>query len=98
MRHLRKTTSEVCDERIPILSKCLPGRSPGAPFGVFRDGSMRYRIRNYYVDPEFQIEQLEQEGFTGVRVFSLLTGKELPRASLASAAGDPWIYYLSTLL
>jgi len=35
-RHCLNTTSEVWDERIPILSKCLPGTSPGVPFGTMK--------------------------------------------------------------
>ena len=32
--HFLKTTSDVWDERSPILSKCFPGSSPGDPFGT----------------------------------------------------------------
>ncbi|OPY04446.1 MAG: hypothetical protein A4E67_02384 [Syntrophaceae bacterium PtaB.Bin038] len=36
-RQSLKTTSEVCEERRPILWKCSPGFNPGVPLGMMKE-------------------------------------------------------------
>ena len=61
-RHFLKTTSDVWDERSPILSKCLPGSSPGVPFGTmkalmpFRPADLSVQQNRMYVSARGPLE------------------------------------------
>jgi ubiquinone/menaquinone biosynthesis C-methylase UbiE len=60
---------------------------------ILRDESHNFRLKQYYIRSEAQIEQL-QAGFCDVRVFSWKSGVELVTADTRSACTDLWLYYL----
>lgn len=51
-----------------------------------------FRLKMYYINPDYQIRQLNENGFSNVRVFSLEDGNEI--VSGLSAREDFWLYYL----
>jgi hypothetical protein len=57
------------------------------------DGAHRFRFRHYYIQPEYQLVQIESCGFGNVRIYSSTTGAEIDRSELPHAR-DPWLYYL----
>ncbi len=63
------------------------------PYAIVSDGSYAFRSATYYIRADAQARQLEDAGFTGVRVFALSTGEEL-RGDAIAACEDPWLYYL----
>ncbi|MBM3472646.1 MAG: class I SAM-dependent methyltransferase [Armatimonadetes bacterium] len=58
------------------------------------DGAHGFRVRSYYVRPDYQLAQLSACGFGGVRAYST-AGEELEGLAL-SESRDPWLYYLCT--
>ncbi len=56
--------------------------------------SSRYHDHTYYIKPEYQVKQLEEIGFTHVRIFSALTGKEIPFIKDAKQLPDYCLSYL----
>jgi ubiquinone/menaquinone biosynthesis C-methylase UbiE len=57
-----------------------------------RDESHNFRLKQYYIRPEAQIDQLADR-FTNVRVFSWKTGVELVTPEQREACEDLWLYY-----
>lgn len=56
---------------------------------IVRDGAHDFRTSFYYVDPEYQLEQLREAGFEVVGIYDL-SGKEIE----AAGAGDvPWLHF-----
>ncbi|HEY0278571.1 MAG TPA: class I SAM-dependent methyltransferase [Solirubrobacterales bacterium] len=49
-----------------------------------------FRIRDYYVDPEFQVKQLREHGFEVVAIYDT-EGREV---TLPHSSRDPWFDYL----
>ncbi|OLC69681.1 MAG: hypothetical protein AUH78_23125 [Gemmatimonadetes bacterium 13_1_40CM_4_69_8] len=67
-----------------------------SPYVVINDGAHGRRLRTYYVRPEEQLAQLNED-FTDVRVFSLTTGGEIRGLSALRSVEDAWLYYLCRL-
>ena len=59
---------------------------------IIRDEPHNFRLWNYYIRPEIQIEQLLQAGFDDIEVYSWRTGKIL-NASERTTNADMWLYY-----
>lgn len=59
---------------------------------MINDGSHSRQLLAYYIRPEEQLRQLS-ENFTDIRVFSSVTGSELPHSELPNVQ-DSWLYYL----
>jgi ubiquinone/menaquinone biosynthesis C-methylase UbiE len=57
------------------------------------DGAHDFRLRMYYVQPEYQLQQLEECHFGNVQAYALSTGAKLDRHEL-SGTRDSWLYYL----
>ncbi|MFM2432359.1 MAG: hypothetical protein RLZZ511_3573 [Cyanobacteriota bacterium] len=57
-----------------------------------RDESHNFRLKQYYIRPEAQLEQL-QPWFTNIRVFSWKTGVELITPEQRESCEDLWLYY-----
>lgn len=57
----------------------------------------RIRVEKYYIEPRSQVDQLEAEGFQGVRMFAP-DGNEVTGKSGRSLAHCWWLYYLCTKL
>ncbi len=57
------------------------------------DGVHEFRVKIYYVQPDEQVSQLEQTGFTGTRLFAE-NGEEVPLNS-SRLNRDPWVHYLA---
>lgn len=61
-------------------------------YAMVTDAGHDFRIKSYYINPEFQIRQLYDLGFTDIRLFSLNDGKEI--TTTTKELSDSWIYYL----
>ncbi len=62
---------------------------------IISDGGEEFRVRTYYSKPLEQIQQLNNSGFTNVRVFSEQTGQEVQdQEKLDEFNNDRWLYYL----
>jgi len=57
---------------------------------IIKDGA--FGLFTFYIEPEEQVRQLEELGFTDVKAFALC-GRQLELTDLARAE-DPWLYYL----
>jgi len=60
---------------------------------VFCDGVHEFRVQLYYIQPRYQIEQLQEAGFTDVRVFSL-DGYEVKSGAELDQNRDQWLYFM----
>jgi ubiquinone/menaquinone biosynthesis C-methylase UbiE len=61
---------------------------------VVNDGAVEFRLNTYYLEPETQINDLEEAGFSDVRAFSLAGGEILSSAESLQENTEDWIYYL----
>lgn len=60
-------------------------------YALLRAGDYGFKLALYYIDPEYQVKQLQQLGFENTRMFSY-TGRELTKTTASQS--EPWIYYL----
>jgi ubiquinone/menaquinone biosynthesis C-methylase UbiE len=60
---------------------------------ILRDESHNFRLKQYYIRPEAQIQQL-QAGFHDVQVYSWKSGLALATEADRAACTDQWLYYL----
>jgi ubiquinone/menaquinone biosynthesis C-methylase UbiE len=56
------------------------------------DGDMDFQMECLYIKPEFQLMQLKEIGFTGIKMFSVKDGYEMPEDSKTD---DAWVYYVA---
>lgn len=66
-------------------------------YAIIRDGVFAFSYAQYYVDPEYAVEQLVNFGFSRIRLFSYITGKEIFDLADSQLRIDPWIYYMARL-
>jgi ubiquinone/menaquinone biosynthesis C-methylase UbiE len=62
-------------------------------YAILNDGAHDWRLKNYYVDPRYQVEQLHATGFANVRFFSR-NGAEIASVEQPERSHDSWLYYL----
>lgn len=72
----------------------LPVKYRTRPYAILNDGTNRFSLLTYYIDPLAQIRQLETAGFKNIRLFSIQTGTEIAPARIQDAKNDLWIYFL----
>lgn len=72
----------------------LPSQYADKKFAILRDGVEHFSLSIYYVQPEYQVWQLQRLGFRNVRVFSYKTGQEIDHSRLNMLGNDAWVYYL----
>lgn len=72
----------------------LPGKYMRRPFAVINDGTNRFSLKTYYIEPRAQIDQLKACGFKNIRLFSIETGTEIEISQINETANALWIYYL----
>jgi len=60
-------------------------------YQIISDGALNFQLKTYYIDPISQIEQLKNEGFSSIRIFSYNSGEEW--MDNFQNMSDPWIYY-----
>jgi CelD/BcsL family acetyltransferase involved in cellulose biosynthesis len=58
------------------------------------DASGHYQLPLYYIRPRAQVQQLTAAGFRDIRVFSVLTGKEVCGEAHWARLREGWVYYL----
>lgn len=68
-----------------------------ASYAVINDGLHGGRVRQYYIRPLAQIEQLTPR-FGGVRVFRSTDGVEIAGDLELTKTEEPWVYYLCSIL
>lgn len=56
---------------------------------IIRDGAHGFKMRIYYVDPMYQVEQLRDVGFEKIAVYDA-AGREV---DAKDAGRDPWLHY-----
>lgn len=67
---------------------------PKKNHAIINDGANNFKLKNYYIDPESQIKQLQDVGFSHVRILSLGSGLEITNEAELENNRDPWLYYL----
>jgi ubiquinone/menaquinone biosynthesis C-methylase UbiE len=72
--------------------KAIRNSSRNGKHIMFNDGAMEFRLKTYYISPVEQLKQLSELGFSKIRMYSLVNGKEIKNPNEAL---DHWIYYLS---
>ena len=60
-------------------------------YALLYDGGHLFTLKNFYIKPSFQIQQLVKLGFTNVKMFSIVDGKEI--TIKPELVKDPWVYY-----
>lgn len=60
-------------------------------YALIQDGTHNFRIKNYYIHPSAQREQLSTAGFKSIKQYSLKTGKLLTSTE-ADENTDAWLY------
>lgn len=63
-------------------------------YAIICDGGQNFKLDNYYIAPDKQIDQLVELGFKDIKVISLSDGIEVKNKSELKTIKDPWIYYL----
>ncbi|MEO0948100.1 MAG: hypothetical protein AAFY11_08135, partial [Cyanobacteria bacterium J06641_5] len=71
-------------------------RLQNSDYLIIRDEPHNFRLWNYYVRPEAQIEQLLKSGFNAIETYSWRTGKILDANERATNL-DMWLYYLCVI-
>lgn len=64
-----------------------------ADYEIIQDESHNFRLKQYYVRPQEQLNQLKAD-FDNVRMYSWQSGLELSTQKDLSANTDMWLYYL----
>ncbi len=80
--------------RLRRLNKGIIKIAKNEPHLILNDGSHGFRLLTYYVNPNVQVEQLNELGFKSVQVFGL-DGREILHRDLRSVK-DGWLYFLCT--
>jgi len=63
-------------------------------YSFFLDGSHDFSLKTYYIKPAYQIQQLENNGFSDIQLYSLATGEKIDRKIDLNKIDDAYIYYL----
>ena len=61
-------------------------------YAIIKDGDNFFRFSNYYILPKVQISQLENAGFSNIRLYELDSGTEITDDIQSNR--DLWIHYL----
>jgi len=59
---------------------------------ILNDGAHRFQSTTFYIKPNEQLRQLDEQGFEDIKVFAM-DGQQLDRTGL-SLIQDPWLYFL----
>jgi SAM-dependent methyltransferase len=60
---------------------------------TINDGAHNYGLETCYTRTSFQIKQLENAGFSGIKIFGLSTGEELKNTDQIKSSSEKWLYY-----
>ena len=90
----KKLAYQILSYFLLIWLNGFPGKHQRKPYTIVNDGTHRFGLKMYYIQPEYQIKQLEASGFCNIRLFSVSTGQEIDPAKLDQVVDDGWIYYL----
>lgn len=93
-RNPKKLAYQIFSYFLLIWLNGFPGKHQRKPYTIVNDGTHRFGLKMYYIQPEHQIKQLEALGFSNIRLFSVSTGQELDPAQLDREVDNAWIYYL----
>ena len=63
---------------------------------IIQDESHNFRLQQYYVRPQEQLNQLEAD-FGNIRIYSWKNGLEITNQKELSVNVDMWLYYLCTI-
>lgn len=61
---------------------------------IVRDDGDQFKLNHYYINPEFQVEQLLQAGFIRPQLFGK-TGEEIYPTKNSEMQVESWIYFLT---
>ena len=65
------------------------------PSAMIFDPGGHFAFQHYYIRASAQVAQLQANGFSGIRIFSADTGRELRSVAEADGLTDPFLYYLA---
>jgi len=71
----------------------VPWKYRRSEYAYFIDSAHNFSLNTVYIDPKFQLSQLNLFGFNKTQLFSSISGKELRKENLKSYE-EPWIYFL----
>lgn len=72
----------------------LPKKHLQRPYTIVNDGTNRFSVLTYYINPEAQIEQLREAGFGNIRLFAISNGEEISPRPPEATRPEHWIYFL----
>lgn len=73
-----------------------PQRIKHSNYEIIQDESHNFRLKQYYIRPQEQLNQLETD-FDDIRIFSWKSGLEITSQEELSVNTDMWLYYLCRL-
>ncbi|HLY66154.1 MAG TPA: class I SAM-dependent methyltransferase [Chloroflexota bacterium] len=96
MKHLPGRVREIALIRAANLHLGLAPlkRLSALDRAIVNDGTFGFKLRLAYIRPRVQLEDLAAAGFRDARVFSILSGEELPLDSRLESVTDPSLYFL----
>jgi ubiquinone/menaquinone biosynthesis C-methylase UbiE len=74
----------------------FPGKYKGRDYAIINDGAHKFGLKTFYIDPLYQKKQLEEMGFSNIRLFSLKEGSEIEVGDREKIKKNAWIYYVCT--
>ena len=77
-----------------ILENGVPSKHRDTDWAILVDGANHFKMKTYYINPSFQLEQLKKMGFKNIRQYSLRTGDEMDERALKNTTRDSWIYFV----
>jgi ubiquinone/menaquinone biosynthesis C-methylase UbiE len=68
-------------------------------FAIFNDGAHDFGLLTYYINPKAQIQQLNEEHFTNIDLFSVHTGDriDLGTKDIEAICDASWVYYMCNI-
>lgn len=77
-----------------LLENGNPQKHLRRPYSIVNDGTNRFSLLTYYINPEAQIKQLNEAGFSNIRLFAVSNGEEIKAAPSENTRNEHWIYFL----
>lgn len=87
-----RSAKEVVKWILMFAHNGFPGKYRSVKHAILRTRAYGFRLPQYYVHPEYQLQQLKELGFGSIRLLSF-SGKELSLSGKMNFDTDPWIYY-----
>ncbi|MGZ3863967.1 MAG: class I SAM-dependent methyltransferase [Bacteroidia bacterium] len=80
--------------KIKKLNKDQLSKVPTSNYVIINDGAHNYGLQTFYIRQSYQTKQLENCGFSSVKVFRVTDGNEIAENNESSTEKEKWLYYL----